>query len=452
MGSHDHNKESPDVGDAGDAEDAESVRSDSTIDIGPEGLLRQAEDHREHIIELGGIPTRPIAEYSRELEERRLILMPRTHSSTTTADEAYYRHYCFREMCFFNEELMAWESFMKWFRRKWAQQNDAVGGSLPPPPPVLEIDPLDLHTQYLGFMLLCRKEDEKEQPIVRKWNFNSYGRFIEHITAVEMQVAEMREKEGPEDDARFQERLGHCAKVLTKWGLGDPAGFQEQLGIVARELADMQDRSAQTSGGVPCATFFQQAADSPEPETQLNETKRKRTHADEASGPGPAPKSTKAEVQGDIAPAQKRAKHRDSQVERTHTATAKPSPKKPRGRSSTKRHDEEVEHKHSTSGREPGDAKGDIKPDQKRRGRPPKQTQPAPALDTDTQDKTKSNPKRRGGPRDNLQLLAQEPDVSAQAVGSQSDKTRIRVDKKQKKTKALPSNGRRRSARIVGKA
>lgn len=443
MGSHDHDKE---LSDAEDAEDAESMHSSSTQELGPEGLLRQAEDHREHIIELGGKPTRQIAEYSREVEEKRILLMPRGPSSRRTADEEYYRHYCFMEMCFFNEELMAWQSFMKWFRRKWAQQNDAAGGSLPPPPPVLEIDPLDLQTQYLGFMLLCRKEDEKEQPIVRSWNFKSYERFIEHIAAVERLVAELREKQGPEDDARFQERLGYCAKVLTNWGLGDPAGFQEQLGIVAKELAQMQAQRAhmsQFSGAGPLAGFFQQAADSPEPETQLGETNRKRSHVDKASGPGSAPKSTKAEIQDDIAPAPKRAKCGGSKVEPSQTTTAKPSPKKPRGRASTKRNDEEVEYKHLTSGREPG---------QKRTGRSPKQAQPAPALDTYMQDKTKSNPKPRGGPRDNPQLLAQEPDVSAKAIGSQSAKKNKRVDKEQKKTKAPSGSGRRRSARIAEKA
>lgn len=426
-------------------EDAESIHSNTTQELGAEGLLRHAEDYRERITELGGKPTRPIAEYSREFEETRLHFILLGPSPRMTIDEEYYRHYCFMERNHFDQELMAWQSFMKWFRRKWVQQNEAAGGSLPPPPPVLEIDPLDLHTQYLGFMLLCRKEDEKENSSNRNWNFESYEGFLEHITAVEKQVAEMREKQGPEDDARFQERLGYCGKVLTDWGLGHPAGFQEQLGIVAKDLASIQSRRIQNKAADAAQVpgFLQQVADNPEPDT--NGSSRKRAREDEALETGPAFTSTKTQSNDDTILAPKRTKRGGPKDKLGHAVTSKQSSKKPGGEISGKTHDDEANH-------EAEEAKEEVKPDRKWRGRPPKPSQPTSALETDAQGRPTPSQKRRGGPRDKTQLPAQQMDIVAKAKDRQSAKKKATVGRVQKHAKTLPDSSPRRSPRLAEKA
>lgn len=219
-------------GKAQDGDDTESVNSDRTQEVGTEGLLRRAEDYRERKVELGGKPTRSLAEYSKELEQSRLILMPEPPGPRPkhwkTPDEEYYYNYCRMESFYFSLELMGWESSLKWFRRKWAEQNEALGNSLPPPPPVLEMDSLDLHTQYLGFILLRRKENEGPDSDFRRWIFETYEEFLDHILVVEQQVAQMCEAQGPDDDIRFKQRLGYCAPALAELGLGDSPGFQEQ--------------------------------------------------------------------------------------------------------------------------------------------------------------------------------------------------------------------------------
>lgn len=121
--------------------DAESEDSNITQGIGPEGLLRLAEDYRERKITLSGIPTRQIAEYSKELEQTRLLPMCKGKDPSKD-DEEYCSHYCFMERNYSCKELHAWESFLRQVRRDWAKRNGAAGGSIDPPPPLSEMDSL----------------------------------------------------------------------------------------------------------------------------------------------------------------------------------------------------------------------------------------------------------------------------------------------------------------------
>lgn len=450
--SHANNDEASHVGD-----DTESVDSNRTQEVGTEGLLRRAEDYRERKITLGGQPTRPIAEYSKELEQSRLVLMPEPAGPRSnkwrTPDEEYYHHYCLMESSHFHQEFMSWQSFVRWFRRTWAEQNGAAGVSLPTPPPILEMEPLDLHTQYLGFILLCRKEDEKENSDLRSWNFDTYEDFLEHIAAVEKQVARMRAQRALEENDRFRERLGYCARVLADGGLGSLSGLQEQLQIVADELAEMRARRArkhQSSGDSPLAEFLQQPAAGPEPEPQLKGTKRKRKHEEEVSGPGLNIGSPGVNLQDGMFSTPKRTKRGGFKVELKHGITEKRSAKKPRSKIIAKTQDDGAGHSISGPKQAAVEAKREVKSHQKRRARPTKQSRSDPILDKIAQDKTKSGQRRRGGPRDKDELLAQESHVSITASGRRGAKKKATAATVQSKVASV--SGHRRSVRIAEKA
>lgn len=427
---HDHSQEQP------DAEDTESIDSDRTIDVGPEGLLRQAEDYRQRIIELGGRPTRPIADYSKEVEQKRVILMPRTEHSRMTFDEEYYRHYCSMESSFFHDELKAWQSFLKWFRRKWVQQNEAAGGSLPPPPPVAEIDSLELHTQYLGFLLICRKEVEEADSVLRRWNFQSYENFLEHIVAVERHVANLRQERGPEDNGRSQGRPGHCASVLSKWGLGDLAGFQEHMRSVTTELAAMQAPKDRSSG-FSALKFLQQPPANPNLKPQLNEDKRKRQKETET----PEPDST-AKSQNLDSRSEKRRRKRDVvDIELHETVSANHSPKGPRKKTSGQTQHSAAQHKIAKMKHGTAESEREMTSSPKERGRPRNQTTFPPTLGLAAQGNTKSSQKERRKFLDSS--------GSAKAQDGESKGKRPAVIGARNNKKVASGSGLRRSARIA---
>lgn len=427
---HAHNQEPP------DADDTESIDSDKTIDIGPEGLLRQAEDYRHRIIELGGRPTRPIAEYDKEVEEKRVMLMARTEHSRLTFDEEYYRHYCSMEMSFFHDELKAWQSFMKWFRRKWVQQNEAAGGTLPPPPPIAEFDCLNLQIQYLGFLLICRKEVEGANFVERRWNFQSYEDFLEHIVAVERHVAKLRQDQGPEDNESYKERLGHCAIVLTKWGLGDPAGFQEHTRSVKTELAAMK-ASKDRSSGSSALKFLQQPPTDPSSEPKLNGSKRKRQEEVETHEP-----DSTAKLQSFGSRSEKRRKRDVVDVELHGTVSAKHSPRRPREKTSGQTQDNATQHKLEKSKHGAADLQREIKSSPKERGRPRKQSRSSPLLGQTVQGRKQSSQKGR------KRIL--DSSGSAKAQDGESKKRPAVIGARNEKKVAVGS-GLRRSARIAAR-
>lgn len=82
-------------------------------------------------------------------------------------------------------------------RRDWARCDEAAEGTIPPPPPVLEWDPLDLHTRYLEFLKQIRTDDENDHKIsmiFNRFNFWPYYVFVDHNEAVERQVAGLQEE------------------------------------------------------------------------------------------------------------------------------------------------------------------------------------------------------------------------------------------------------------------
>lgn len=435
--------------------DAESVDSDRTQEVGTEGLLRRAEDYRERKIELGGKPTRSIAEYSKELEQSRLKLMPEPPGPRPehwkTPDEEYYYNYCLMESLYFSQELMGWESFLKWFRRKWAEQNEASGNSLPPPPPVLDMDSFDLHTQYLGFILLRRKENEEGGSDFRRWIFDSYEEFLHHIVAVVQQVAQMRTAQGPDDDVRFKQRLGHCAPALAELGLRDNSGFQEQLEIVADDLARIQAWRAQRQkslGAVPFAGFLQQAANNPEPEPQSNEPTRKRKHEGGAPEVDAIASPSNVDAQDGRAPASTKTKRPRSKIEQHSDETTNSTPTNPRVYTSAKTQDNKAQHEPSNPKANVVETKRNVKPSQKRRGRPSKQPKVSSASDAAVQDKTKSKNKHQRGNTPKVQKSS----VTEKADDRQTPKKKAAIAKVQKSKTKVSDSGYRRSARIAEKA
>lgn len=401
-------------------EDAESVDSNITQEIGTEGLLRHAADYRDRKITIGGLPTRSIAGYSKEKEQKRLLLSdPRMDP-----DKEYYRNYCRMERDHFYQELMAWESFLRWIRRDWAERNKAAGGSIPPPPPVHEMDPLALHLQYLGFLLLIRKEGEDldADAHIRQWHFHSYFHLLEHIAAVESQVVDLRKKKGLKDDARFE----------------------EQLRIVQEQLGGYQARQGQQDSGPPPSIFFKgrNSAGSPEPvETEAKGSTRKRKSCEES--PELEQKHVVPEVglQDHTAPAPKRRKRSGPESGLASNAATALAHKLPRGKEiSSKRgkakadtQDDETEDERPEPAHDTENTRG------KRKGRPFKQSQSAPTLDTTRRGEVKTSQKRRG-----------RPSGKVQRPPAQSAKGEVKKRTKQHTNKTAPAaTGVRRSGRIA---
>lgn len=193
---------------------AQSDDSNATQEEPVETILEEAEDARQQKMRLGGIPTRCIKEY--RPEDVNLIPMADDHpraklypgparpipKRTVPWGETLYRTYCAEERMHFRSELLAWESFLRSIRRDWVKRDEAAGGTIPPPPPVLEWDPLDLHTRYVDFLKQIRADDENDDNnfmALSHFNFWPYHVFVDHITAVEQQVAEMQEERGLAD-------------------------------------------------------------------------------------------------------------------------------------------------------------------------------------------------------------------------------------------------------------
>lgn len=188
---------------------AQSDDSNATQEEPVETILEEAEDARQQKMRLGGRPTRSIKQY--RPEDVNLIPMADDHpraklypgparpipKRTVPWEETLYRTYCAEERMHFRSELLAWESFLRSIRRDWVRRDEAAGGTIPPPPPVLEWDPLDLHTRYLDFLKQTWADDENDDNdfmAFGRFNFWPYHMFVDHIKAVEQQVAEIQEE------------------------------------------------------------------------------------------------------------------------------------------------------------------------------------------------------------------------------------------------------------------
>lgn len=88
-----------------------------------------------------------------------------------------------------------------------AERNDASGGTVPPPPPGLDIDPLELHTEYLEYI------GEKVDGAVPEygWLFTDHSSLVKHFEALERLVEEMRREKvsSGASPAQDEERFGH---------------------------------------------------------------------------------------------------------------------------------------------------------------------------------------------------------------------------------------------------
>lgn len=188
---------------------AQSDDSNATQEESTETILAGAQAARQQKMRLGGRPTRPVKEY--RPEDVNLIPMADDHpraklhrgpagpapQRTVSWEKTLYRTYCADERMHFRSELLAWESFLRSIRRDWVRRGEAAGGTIPPPPPILEWDPLDLHMRYLEFLKQTRAaddNDDSELMVLNRFNFWPYHVFVDHIEAVERQVAEIQEE------------------------------------------------------------------------------------------------------------------------------------------------------------------------------------------------------------------------------------------------------------------
>ncbi|KAG6354317.1 hypothetical protein INS49_004922 [Diaporthe citri] len=194
-----------------DVSAAESDDSNVTQEEPVETILAEAEAARQQKMRLGCRPTRSIKKY--DPEDVNLIPMADNHpraklypgpirpapQRTVPWDETLYRTCCADERMHFCSELLAWDSFLRSIRRDWIRRDEAAEDTIPPPPPVLEWDPLDLHTRYLVFLKQTRTDDENDDnyfTVLSRFNFWPYHLFVDHVEAVERQVAEIRKERG----------------------------------------------------------------------------------------------------------------------------------------------------------------------------------------------------------------------------------------------------------------
>lgn len=114
-------------------------------------------------------------------------------------DEPYRTTYLLTEVRYWRGELRAWKPLLARIQRDWQKRNDAAGGTVAPPLPVLEMDPLELSTDYLE---LLRKKVELggRQRAVRYfkagWHFDEYPLLVDHFQSVQRLVEDMRKDRG----------------------------------------------------------------------------------------------------------------------------------------------------------------------------------------------------------------------------------------------------------------
>lgn len=409
-----------DNADGADGDDAQSVDSNVTIPLNADQMLIEAEAYRQRKIALGGIPTRPIAEYSKEREQQRPIL--RLHVPT---DEEWYIEYASNEKMYFAGELKAWEFFVKHIRLDWEESNELAGGTIPPPPPLLEMDPLELHTQYLSYILM--KWDRWEKGHRNNWVFIFYSDFVEHIITVREQVMEMREEQGLDHD--------------------DDPSLLEQLWGVESHLSGLKRQNGESV----IASFFQQAprdpADTPKPiKPQSNGSSRKRAYEgeDPESESDLASKSARDWPPDSNASAPKRRKSVDLKDQLESGNPPEPSSKRSRRKKvGAKNGKAAMKAAHDEAEREGKEPQATPRITQKRRGRPPKQSQPNPALQTARVTASQAGPKQRGRPRGKAQV----PRPKEVGTSATADKRKTggssRVNNE--------TTGPRRSARIAAR-
>lgn len=198
----------PGVEDTMDASDAESDETRAPTEEDAWTAIRQ---RRERKIALGGAPSRPIKQYRREdvplaplshgpppdLES--IVLPPRE-----LTEEDYHGLYLGLEAQYWLGEVLAWEAFLRRKQRDWEKRNEAAGGTVPPPPPITETDPLELHTEYLEYVrqrVREREDDPDRRYIPSGWYFGRKFELLEHLGAVERQVADIRRERGLDPEA-----------------------------------------------------------------------------------------------------------------------------------------------------------------------------------------------------------------------------------------------------------
>lgn len=425
----------PSASDNGDGDDdAQSVDSSKTVKMTGERELAKAEEYRKTKISLGGKPTRPIQEYSKEREQQRPII--RYHVPT---DEEWFCSHGLNESDYFYYELTAWQAFFENIMYSWQAENKRAGGTLPPPSPIYDAEPVELHTRYLVYLLHRRKEAFKDK--YRAWYFPSYENFVEHIAAVRKQLADLCEERGREPE--------------------ETPFMQEQLKIVEEQLANYRQQAQQPMQQSLPDHFFRRgnkaqvaynAANSGLVETQPTSSKQKRARDQDTAEPEPGPSSKSAKKHerehSSSSPAPKRRRQGARSGRLKSTSGAKPSPKPTRG----KGHHKELE-----------EAQLAPKTAQKRRGRPRKQAeqQPGPAADAPTPGKPgKAAAKRRGGPPKAANAVPAPPSTAQGEATQSGQKRRGRLRGKAqppsaaaaaKTTEREETAGLRRSARIAAR-
>ncbi|KAJ4409169.1 hypothetical protein N0V82_009548 [Gnomoniopsis sp. IMI 355080] len=170
--------------------------------------LDEIQELRERKSLLGGRLSRPIKEYRKE----DIKMHPPRAGMWDNPDDAYQTMYLFLERKYWDGELRAWESLLARIQRRWERSNDAAGGTIPPPPPVRDMDPLELHTLYLDLVrekVEAGAEHGARDPFSGGWLFGDYKLLVEHSQAMERLVEEMRRERGLTKQAATEEEEGH---------------------------------------------------------------------------------------------------------------------------------------------------------------------------------------------------------------------------------------------------
>lgn len=193
---------------AAQAPDADSdVDSNATKEWTAEGCLQEIHELRERKLSLCGRLSRPIKEYCREDVVSRLH--PPRPGMFDDIEESYYNTYLDWEHTYWHHEVRAWEGLLKRIQRDWEKRNDAAGGTVPPPPPLREMDPLELHTEYLE-LVQSRLEAATSRGGGKVkgngWFFHSYRILVEHYEAMKRVVEEMRNERNQTVKAATQEK------------------------------------------------------------------------------------------------------------------------------------------------------------------------------------------------------------------------------------------------------
>lgn len=321
--------------------DVDSDDSNATRIITFEDVLDEIQEIRERKVVLGGRLSRPIKQYRKE----DIRMHPPRPGMWDNPEDAYYSMYLFLERKYWDGERRAWESFLTRIQRRWQTRNDAAGGTIPPPPPLQDMDPVELYTEYLELVhgkVQAGAAQGAENPFSGGWVFGDYALLLDHSEAMERVLEEIRKERGLTDQALTgEEDHGETRASLASESHSGASKQKRPQGDDSEEVAAPQAGPA-----------------SEKTRTQKSPTaasrRRKRAHDDEVEDDGTTQAgraSKKARPGQSRAPAPRKqnvgGSHADNTTS-TSAAGARDVPNKPPRATSRRVREKEVQAKTTT--------------------------------------------------------------------------------------------------------